>query len=122
MGYIKLSGVARASLEELLKDYLAFARQNKVKIWLPEKCKREIKEIGEIWEILRKYPYLPDNPDFPNLPNDKTAAVNLMITLINQVNLLLDRLIISLKEKHKKEGGLTEKLFKERLKYRRAYG
>lgn len=32
-GYIKLTGVNRASLEELLKDFLSFARQNKVEIW-----------------------------------------------------------------------------------------
>ena len=32
-GYIKLCGVARGSLEELLKDYLAFARQNRLEIW-----------------------------------------------------------------------------------------
>lgn len=32
-GYIKLTGVNRASLEELLKDFLAFARQNKITIW-----------------------------------------------------------------------------------------
>ncbi len=32
-GYIKLTGVARGSLEELLRDYLAYARQNQIPIW-----------------------------------------------------------------------------------------
>lgn len=32
-GYIKLSGVARGSLEELLRDYQSFARQKKLQIW-----------------------------------------------------------------------------------------
>ena len=41
-GYIKLVGVARASLEELLKDYLAYARQNKITVWSKEKA------IGEM--------------------------------------------------------------------------
>ena len=116
--YIKLSGVARASLEELLKDYMAFARQRKIVVWEAERARREIGEIREIWEIIRKNPYLPDHPNFPDFPNNLEVGVNLMISLINQANFLLDRLIASLKEKHKKEGGFTEKLYKERLAYR----
>ena len=117
-GYIKLSGVNRGSLEELLKDFLAYARQNKIPIWPKEKAIREIREIGEIWEILKNSPTLPDNPNFPDLPNDKEKAVNLMITLINQANYLQDRLIKSLEEKHMREGGFTEKLYKKRIEYR----
>lgn len=117
-GYIKLAGVARGSLEELLNDYLAFARQNRLEIWEKERVIREISEIGEIWGILRKTPTLPDNPNFPNLPTDKEKAVNLLITLINQANYLIDKLIVSLKEKHMKEGGLSEKLYTARKKFR----
>lgn len=117
-GYIKLSGVARGSLEELLKDYLAYARQNKILIWEKERAIREIREIGEIWGIIKATPTLPNNPNFPNLPINKEEAVNLLITLINQANYLLDKLISSLKEKHMKEGGLTEKLYQARKKYR----
>ncbi len=116
-GYIKLSGVSRGSLEELLKDYLAYARQNRLEVWEKERVIREIRETEEIWEILKR-PYLPDNPNFPDLPTDKEQAVNLMITLINQANYLIDKLIVSLKEKHKKEGGLSEKLYSERKKFR----
>ena len=117
-GYIKLSGVNRGSLEELLKDYKAFARQNNLKIWSAEKCRREIGEIGAIWGILKDSPTLPDNPEFPNLPNHQEKAVNLLITLVSQANMLIDRLIESLKEKHKKEGGLTEQLYARRKEYR----
>ena len=118
-GYIKLSGVARGSLEELLKDYHAFARQHNLKIWSKEEAKREIGEIKEIWEILQLQSTLPHNPNFPSLPTDQEKAVNLLITLINQANSLLDRLIHSLKEKHMKEGGFTEKLYQARKQYRR---
>jgi restriction system protein len=118
-GYIKLSGVARGSLEELLNDYLAFARQNKIQIWDREKTKREIGEIGKIWEIIRENPTLPDSPDFPDLPANPERAVNMMITLINQANFLLDKLIASLNEKHMKEGGFNEKLYKKRIDYRK---
>jgi len=118
-GYIKLCGVARGSLEELLKDYHAYARQNKLLIWPKEKAIREIGEIREIWEEIRKYPTLPDQPNFPNLSNNSEIAVNLMITLINQANYLIDKLIISLKEKHRTEGGLAEELYRKRMEYRR---
>lgn len=117
-GYIKLAGVSRGSLEELLKDCLAFARQNKILILDKERAIREIREISVIWGILKKTPYLPDNPNFPNLPFDQEKAVNLLITLINQANYLIDKLIASLKEKHMKEGGFQEKLFQARKKFR----
>lgn len=120
-GYIKLSGVARGSLEELLKDYMAYARQHKIQIWEKEKAVREIREIGVIWEIIRKNPALPDSPNFPSLPDQPDLAINLMITLIHQANYLIDKLIISLKEKHTKEGGLTEELYKKRIEYRKTH-
>ena len=117
-GYIKLAGVARGSLEELLKDYLAFARQNQISILEKERVIREIREIGKIWNIFKATPTLPNNPNFPYLPLEKSVAVNLLITLINQANYLLDKLILSLKEKHMKEGGLSEKPYKARKDYR----
>jgi len=120
--YIKLTGVARASLEELLNDYLSYSRQNKLNIWGKDKAIREIGEIGKIWEILKKDPILPDLPNFPNLPNQPEVAVNLMVTIINQANYLIDKLILSLKEKHMKEGGLTEELYRKRIEYRKNHG
>ncbi len=120
-GYIKLAGVARASQEELLKDYLAYARQHKLAIWPRERVSREIGEIRKIWEVIRENPTLPDSPIFPSLPNNPEQAVNLMITLIKQANYLIDKLIISLKDKHMKEGGLTEQLYKRRIEYRKKY-
>lgn len=117
-GYIKLCGVSRGSFEELLKDYMAFARQNKLEIWEKDKALREIREIGEIWGIIKATPTLPDQPNFPNLPEDLTQAVNLMITLINQENYFLDKLIISLKRKHEQEGGFNEQLYRKRTEYR----
>lgn len=118
-GYIKLCGVARGSLEELLEDYLSYARQNKVEIWPKEKANREMREISLIWGIINATPTLPDNPNFPDLPNDPIRAVNLMVTLTNQANYFLDRLITSLKDKHMKEGGFNEKLYKSRIEYRK---
>lgn len=116
--YIKLAGVARGSLEELLNDYYAFARQNNIAIWEKERAKREIREIREIWVIIRTNPILPDSPAFPSLPKNREQAVNLLITLIRQANYLIDRLVESLKEKHRTEGGFNEKLYRNRKQYR----
>ena len=102
----------------MLNDFLSYARQNKIAIWSPERAKREISEIGEIWEILKKTSTLPDLPNFPPLPNRAELVVNLMITLINQANFLIDKLIVSLKEKHMKEGGFNEQLYRKRIEYR----
>lgn len=120
-GYIKLSGVSRGSLEELLKDYVSYARQRNIPLWGRDKVTGEIKEMAVIWGILKKNPYLPDQPNFPNLPLNEQATINLLITLIHQANYLLDRLIISLKQKHEREGELSEELFRKRLEYKRKY-
>lgn len=118
-GYIKLSGVSRGSFEELLNDFVSFARQKKLKIWPKEKVLGEIGEIRDIWKIIKLSPTLPDIPNFPDLPKDPEITVNLMITLINQTNYLLDKLIASLKQKHMREGGLSEALYRKRIDYRK---
>lgn len=119
--YIKLAGVSRASLEELLNDYLSYARQNKIEIYNRNKSIREIGEIGKMWEIIKATPTLPNSPNFPYLPDKPEVAVNLMVTIINQANYLIDKLILSLKEKHMKEGGLTEELYRKRVEYRKSH-
>lgn len=118
-GYIKLTGVNKGSLEELLKDFLAFARQNKIPVWGKEEAVRRVREIGEVWEILKKTPTLPDSPDFPDLPNDPTLAVNLMVTLINQAIYLQKKLQQSLEQKFIKTGGFRENLFQKRQEYKK---
>jgi len=121
-GYIKLTGVNIGSLEELLRDFLAFARQNGIGIWEKGKCIREIREIGELWKILKKTPTLPDNPKFPELPYDLEKAVNLMITLVHQAHFLQVKLKESLEKKFVREGGFRENLFKKRMDYRKKSG
>lgn len=118
-GYIKLTGVNRASLEELLKDYLSFARQNQIDVWEKVRVEREVMELGEVWEILKKTPTLPNSPNFPDLPENPTPAVNLLITLVNQAIYLQKKLEQSLTEKFINEGGFRENLFKKRLAQKR---
>lgn len=54
-----------------------------------------------------------------NLPNDPTEAANMLLTFCNLEGFLLKRLVASLLEKHEKEGGLTEELYRKRTEYRR---
>lgn len=108
--YIKLLGVSRGSLGELLEDFEDFARQRGIPVWPKERVIRAIWEIREIWGRLS-----PDNPYIPNLPENLEVAVNLLLTLTNQTNYLLDRQIASLEEKFIREGGWSENLFKRRL-------
>ena len=110
--YIKLLGVSRGSLGELLEDYEDFARQRKIPIWPLEKVRvmREIREIRE--------KSLPDRPYIPDLPDNLETCVNLLLTLINQANYLLDKQISSLEEKFIKEGGYSENLYRKRMERR----
>lgn len=117
-GYLKLTGVNCASLEELLKDYLSFIRQNKIPLWGREETVRKVREVGIVWEVLRGTPTLPDAPNFPDLPNDPIQAVNLMVTLVNQAVYLQKKLMKSLEAKFIKEGGFRENLFRKRQEYK----
>ena len=108
---IKLVGVARASLEELLLDYEDFLRQRGLKIWnkddLRAKEKRNLTyKFDKSYETYRSY-----------LKNPETGA-NCLICLINQANYLLDRQIQSLENSFIKDGGYTENLFRKRVSQR----
>lgn len=118
-GYIKLTGVSSASLEELLKDYLSFARQNKIEVWEKERVVREIREVREVWDIIKRTPTLSINPNFPDLPKTPEVALNFLITLSNQAIYLQKKLKVSLEKKFIEEGGFRENLHKKRMEYRR---
>lgn len=110
---IKLLGVARASLQELLEDYEDFLRQNGFKLWQKESV--EAKRVRSLvyrsdWSYRSYLSYL----------SDPEQAANAMICLINQANYLLDRQLKTLKEKFLNEGGWTEQMFRERLRRRRS--
>ena len=109
---IKLVGVARGSLEELLNDFLDYLRQHNFKLW-----KKDSPEA----QIVRKLVYNRYNSynDYKTYIHNPEKAANAMICLINQTNLLLDQKLRWLEEKFVKEGGFRENLFKKRMDYRR---
>ena len=103
---IKLVGVARASLEELLLDYQDYLRQHQLQLWKkdnPETIK--IRKIGSSEN--RSY------TTYKTYIENKSSeiAANTLICLIHQTNYLLDQLLRQLEQQFVKEGGFTERLY-----------
>ena len=108
---IKLVGVARASLEELLNDYQDFLRQRRLEIW--EKDSDEARKVRAL--VYNNY---KNYNDYKNYMKSSEGAANAMICLINQTNQLFDAKLRWMEEKFVKDGGYTENLFKRRMNYR----
>lgn len=108
---IKLVGVARASLEELLIDYEDFLRQHNLKLW--DKDSPEAKKI-------RALVYKSDTTyqTYQSYLKNPESAANMLLTLIHQANFLLDRQLQAIEKAFITEGGYTENLFKKRLQNR----
>lgn len=115
-GYIKLAGIAYGSNEELTKDYQDFLRQRDLPIWdKNDKKTREFRGFRVVW-------ITPTSLNTPTLPNSPVEAANMLLTFCNLDGYLLKRLVVSLMEKHEKEGGLTEKMYTKRIEYRKSHG
>lgn len=117
-GYIKLVGVARGSLGELLEDYWDFARTNGLSVY-PRGDER-VEKVKRIEKEKRKNFFFPSSPSSPSFPSSPSLVllVSYLIDLITRTNYLLDRQRAALEEKFIKEGGYTEQLFQKRLHQR----
>jgi four helix bundle suffix protein len=110
---IKLTNVARASLEELLVDYSDYLRVRDLKQW--DKDSREAKHVRTLgadpdcnFESFR---------EFVQTRSDEVVA-NIAICLIHQTNFLLDRQIKSMERDFVKDGGIRERMTRARLQHR----
>ncbi|MBI4080955.1 MAG: four helix bundle protein [Candidatus Levybacteria bacterium] len=110
-GRIKLLGVSRGSLEELLNDYLDFLRQRNLKLW--DKDDQRARTVRQL--VYNSYNSYKDYKIYIKLPED---AANAIICLINQTNRLLDQKLRWTEEQFVKEGGFRENLLKKRLAQR----
>lgn len=111
---LKLVGVARASLEELLLDFQDFLRQHGLTLW--GKDTQEARVIRKLaWEKNRSYmtykTYVEASPS--------GVAANTMICLIHQTNYLLDQQLKQLEDRFLNEGGFTERLYNKRSQARK---
>jgi four helix bundle suffix protein len=112
---IKLTNVARASLEELLADYRDFLRVRDFPIW--EKDSKEalfVRRLGSkpyaSYETYRTY--------VETRPAEIVA--NIALCLIHQANYLLDQQLRRLEQDFLKEGGLRERMTRARLQFRKS--
>jgi len=110
---LKLTNVARASLEELLEDYRDFLRIRNSPLW--DKNSRQalfVRKLGAnknvSYESYRTY--------FETRPAEVVA--NILICLIHQTNYLLDQQIRKLEHDFLQEGGLRERMTRARLAHR----
>jgi four helix bundle suffix protein len=113
---LKLVGVARASLEELLLDYEDFLRQRDLRQW--DKNHPTAAAVRRLaYEKNRSYstyrPYIESAPS--------EVAANTIICLIHQTNYLLDQQLRQLQKAFLEEGGFTERLYKARTAARGKY-
>jgi len=126
---IKLTGVAKASFEELIGDLEDYLRQNNLKQFPKNNPKIEIfrqkaavliKKLSDFYKnesLVRNLSNLSYLEKYFNTSSVE-EKVNLLLTLCHQETFLLNKQVLSLEEKHKTEGGLTEKLYKARVQHR----
>lgn len=106
---LKLVGVARASLEELLLDYQDFLRQHGHPIWDKDHIKAQ---------VIRKLAFVKDRSymtyrSYIEQSSGEIAA-NTIICLIHQANYLLDQQLRQLEKQFLQEGGFSERLYRAR--------
>jgi restriction system protein len=106
---LKLIGVARASLEELLLDFQDFLRQKGLPVWSKDHAKaKEVRALAyrtdRSYRTYKSY-FEEQGPE---------VATNAAICLINQTNYLLDQQLRALGKEFVKEGGFTERLYRVR--------
>jgi four helix bundle suffix protein len=112
---IKLTNVARASLEELQLDYEDFLRTCKLPIW--DKNHRLVARLRE----LNKSAATPTYETFKKAIEHESPEIcaNTMITLIKICTYLLKQQIKQLEIAFVKEGGLRERMTKARIDERK---
>lgn len=109
---LKLIGVARASLEELLLDYQDYLRQKGLTLW--GKDHQKAKKVRRLcYQKNRSYTtyrsYIETTPE---------VAANTMICIIHQTNYLLDQQLRALEKEFLEEGGFTERMYRSRSQAR----
>jgi restriction system protein len=108
---LKLVGVARASLEELLLDYEDFLRQRGLGLWSKNHATAHaVRRLA----YARNRSYMTYRT-YVEESSPETAA-NTLICLIHQTNYLLDQQLRQLERSFLENGGFTERLYRERKK------
>lgn len=111
---IFLTGVARASLEELLEDYQDFLVNNELEEW-----NKEHPYSKRVYELNRidKFSYNTFKKGVEH--TDPEISTNVIIGIIRVTNYLLDRQIERLERDFMNKGGLRERMRKARKRQKR---
>ena len=110
---IKLTNVARASLEELLEDYCDFLRVRNFTIWEKNSTEaRYVRKLGSKANVTYE--------SYRGFVETRAVEVvaNIAICLIHQTNFLLDHQINRMEEDFLKVGGIRERMARARLESR----
>jgi len=107
---LKLTNVARASLEELLEDYRDFLRTRGHPLW--DKNSKEAQYVRKLG-LKSNASYESYRPFLETRPPQIVA--NILICLIHQANYLLDQQLRRLERDFLAEGGLRERMTRARL-------
>lgn len=109
---IKLTNVARATLDELIEDYLDYLKTHNFEEWSLDDERRLFarnyaKEHSD-WDSWREF--------FETRPAE--TLCNLMLTLCHQTRYMLDKMISAQEEDFKKYGGVRERMHAARTESR----
>jgi four helix bundle suffix protein len=112
---IKLTCVARASLEELIVDYEDFLRTRKLNLW-----DKDHRLTLRLREMIKNTP----NSNYDTFKKaieheDPEICANALLTLTRITGFLLDRQISALQERFLRNGGLRERMLAARLKQKK---
>lgn len=111
---LKLIGVARASLEELLLDFEDFLRQKGLPLW--GKAHPQAQAVRKL--CYQKNKSYATYKTYIEQSSPEVAA-NTMACLIHQTNYLLDQQLRALEKEFLQEGGFTERLYRTRSQMRK---
>lgn len=110
---IKLTNVAKASLEELLIDYEDYLRVRGKSLWTARHPRYDrMRKYASSERLSGEYVQL-----LPRMTDEEMA--NLCITLIHQTTYMLRKLIARQQEMFLREGGVREQMTRARLASRR---
>ena len=109
---IKLTNVAKASLQELLVDYEDFLRVRGLKQWQPDDARLAQTKLACAAHNDSEY-YRKAMPE-----RSAETIANIAITLIHQTDWLLNKLIEKLEIQFVENGGVKEQMTKARKEYR----
>ncbi len=109
---IKLLGVARGSVRELLEDYCDYLRQNDLEIWGAD---------DQRTVSTRRYCISNDNPkEFVSKCRERSneTVANIMITQIRQIDAMLAKVLKKVEAEFIAQGGIKEVMMATRRKHR----